>query len=837
MARDISELGADVFDDSPKEEHKISPKKRNYIIGLSIASALFAGAVAGTVIACNTVLLDYSNLANVTYYYAPKNLLGPGEEPTAVLYKLKSNKKYKSTFRIPNKVQGYKVVGVADKAFVGHSEIKKVIMPKTLKFVGEEAFKDCTSLSKFTWSKSLDDVGLDAFANTAFYNKLLSQPDSYYNLPSGTLIYVGKNKFKDNTALVSDEISESEVNAAKTKYNAEHVVKFSELGANNIAAGVFKNNERLCYVDLPDRLNSISKYMFEGCKNLKGIEGKHSQMTQILYRAFADCTSLVDIDLPSGLETLGDQAFSNTALVDTIPDISTVKNLGERIFENCKQLKSVTYNGTYLPNYTFNGCESLETIQWGSGNANIDKVNYFGVGAFKSTKFSSFVIPKNVTTIYDETFKDCTSLAKVSMWQNASEQTVSTVYLDVASATIKMTDNSGDKFFSPKTVTVTATSSDASGITWSSDNEYIATVSTKSTSSGEEIVVTPVDEGTAIISASATIGGEVYTSSFDITISSNENTTPMVVGEDLPHYISGTGVEKVGELRGVNVIRNGSFSGCTSLSTIDLYDDNYNHAKGLDNEFTFPLSLKETQGSAISTGGVSSTFAGSTTTRVHITPNVKTIGSYAFDKSVNLEEVIVDNPAISSLHTIGEDAFLDCTSLREFDLPATIGTNEDTYGISPSAFKGCVNLEHVGLGDTSINSIQSYVFYDCQKLEELDIPSTVNQVKDNAFYQNYLLNYLIIPEKVTNINASAFMKARETPGDTMPLYFDMTLTQAKNINYPERLFEDYTDAQGKVHKQTWHDDTVELYFKLGPGEEKQTGYKYWNGDHTSPAEI
>ena len=116
----------------------------------------------------------------------------------------------------------------------------------------------------------------------------------------------------------------------------------------------------------------------------------------------------------------------------------------------------------------------------------------------------------------------------------------------------------------------------------------------------------------------------------------------MVVGEDLPHYISGTGVEKVGELRGVNVIRNGSFSGCTSLSTIDLYDDNYNHAKGLDNEFTFPLSLKETQGSAISTGGVSSTFAGSTTTRVHITPNVKTIGSYAFDKSVNLEEVIVD---------------------------------------------------------------------------------------------------------------------------------------------------------------------------------------------------
>ena len=837
MARDISELGADVFDDSPKEAHKISPKKRNYIIGISIASAFFACAVAGTVIACNTVLLDYSNLANVTYYYAPKNLLGPGEEPTAVLYKLKSNKKYKSTFRIPNKVQGYKVVGVADKAFVGHNEIKKVIMPKSLQFVGEEAFKDCTNLSKFTWSKNLTDVGLDAFANTAFYNKLLSQPNTYFNLPSGTLIYVGKNKFKPNTALVSDMISDADAKAAATKYGASDIVKFSDLGANNIAAGVFKNNDKLCYVDLPDKLNSISKYMFENCVNLKGIEGKHSQMTEILYRAFANCTSLFDIDLPSGLETLGDQAFSNTALVDTIPDISAVKNLGERIFENCKQLKSCVYNGTYLPNYTFSGCESLETIYWGSGNANIDKVNYFGVGAFSGTKFSTFVLPRNVTTLYDETFKDCSSLTKVSLWENASEEAVPTVYLDTAAATIKATDNNGTKYFDPSNFTATATSSNGANVTWRSDNEYIATVSTSETSSGTAVTITPIEEGTAVISATANINGETHTSSFEVTIGSGEAITARIDREELPTYLSSTGEEKIGELRGLNVIRNGSFSGCTSLSTIDLYDNNYNHSKGLDNEFTFPLSLRETQGSAISTGGISSTFAGASTTRVRLGPNVKTIGSYAFDNSVNLQEVVLDNPSISTLHTIGEDAFLNCTSLTSFDLPATIGTSE-TYGLSPSAFKGCTSLVDVGLGDTKITSLQSYVFYDCQSLASLDVPDSVNQVKDNAFYRNYHLNYLIIPEEVTNINASAFMEARETVGDHMPLYFNMTLAQARNINYPDKLFEDvYDPIQDKWHKQSWHDDTVELYFILGEGESKEPGYKYWNGDKNSPAEI
>ena len=70
MARDISELGADVFDDTPKPKNKISPKKRNYIIGLSITGALLVGVAAATVVLCNTALTDYSNVENVSYYFS-----------------------------------------------------------------------------------------------------------------------------------------------------------------------------------------------------------------------------------------------------------------------------------------------------------------------------------------------------------------------------------------------------------------------------------------------------------------------------------------------------------------------------------------------------------------------------------------------------------------------------------------------------------------------------------------------------------------------------------------------------------------------------------------------
>ena len=103
MARDISELGGDVFDDTPKPKNKISPKKRNYIIGLSISGFLLIGVAAATVVLCNTALSDYSNVENVMYYFTPKQLVAEGEQPTAVLYRLPSDKKFPSTFRIPTR--------------------------------------------------------------------------------------------------------------------------------------------------------------------------------------------------------------------------------------------------------------------------------------------------------------------------------------------------------------------------------------------------------------------------------------------------------------------------------------------------------------------------------------------------------------------------------------------------------------------------------------------------------------------------------------------------------------------------------------------------------------
>lgn len=424
MARDISELGADVYDDSPKKEHKISPKKRNYIIGLTLTGFFLVGAVTATIILTNTVLTDYANVENVMYYFTPDSVADETNKRTAVLYRLPSDKKFPSTFRIPAHILGYKVVGVADSAFAGHKEIKKVIMPSTVTFVGNECFKNCTSLSKFTWSKNLVDVGNDAFENTSFYNNLLQDKKALYDLPGGVLIYCGSEYFDQNTAIVSDALKESDYATIKANYTVSSIKKFSDLNVKSICSGAFKNNNRITYIDLPESLDEIPTSTFEGCEKLEGLDSSHAKVEKIGKRAFADCESLSYVSLPSTLKDLEDEAFMNTGIVDRIPDLKNVEKIGVGIFKDCKSLTTVQYNSNIVYQDMFNGCESLTTISWGEGDANINNVTDIRAGAFANTGFTSFVVPKNVANINDNVFNGCDDLEEVSLYGNLDDANV-----------------------------------------------------------------------------------------------------------------------------------------------------------------------------------------------------------------------------------------------------------------------------------------------------------------------------------------------------------------------------------------------------------------------------
>ncbi|MCR5505889.1 MAG: leucine-rich repeat domain-containing protein [Bacilli bacterium] len=423
MARDILDLGADVYDDTVvASKHRISPKKRNYMIGLPIAGVLLAGIITFAIIAANTFLKDVDNLENIQFYYTPTSMLEEGEEQTLTLYKLDPNTKYPATFRIPERVKGYKVAHVGPEAFVGHTEIKKVIFTKYVKSIGEKAFSNCSNLESFSWNKALTDIGNDAFYGTKFLTNLEKDNKGFYKIPSGVLLYVGKDYFPANTALIPDSLSTEERLAIELEYGLAdgNLYSFESLNITNLTSGLFKNNDKVVYVSFPSFLNKVGKELFNGASSLKGVDFSHSSVTEIGDAAFENCSALEDISFSTVLATIGSDAFANTAIT-YVPELHNITSMGSGIFRNCHQLESVYYpvseNITTVPNEMFSGCSALKEIVWGSNvDAKDELVTSFGYGAFAGTAFTEFVVPKNVTAILDNTFQNCASLQKVTFY-------------------------------------------------------------------------------------------------------------------------------------------------------------------------------------------------------------------------------------------------------------------------------------------------------------------------------------------------------------------------------------------------------------------------------------
>ena len=138
------------------------------------------------------------------------------------------------------------------------------------------------------------------------------------------------------------------------------------------------------------------------------------------------------------------------------------------------------------------------------------------------------------------------------------------------------------------------------------------------------------------------------------------------------------------------------FSGCTSLSSINVNEENQNF-KSIDGVLfskdgktllQFPTGKKETNytipNSVESIG--SSAFKGCTgLTSVTIPDSVTKIDNYAFEGCTGLTSVTIGN----GVKEIGEDAFRDCTGLTSITIP------DGVTKIGSYVFSGCTNLKEV----------------------------------------------------------------------------------------------------------------------------------------------
>ena len=189
------------------------------------------------------------------------------------------------------------------------TELKKVTLKNGVRSIGEDAFRDCSSLESVIFENTV----LEKISDGAFWG---CSALSSIALP--------------------DSVTEIERNA------------FFETGLRNIqlpekltliGGGAFCNCKNLKQVQLPPQLKELGEGAFFNCENLAQIQ-LPAQLNKLGGDAFRDCTSLDKIDIPAGLKQIESATFCNTGLTSVTLHEGLTK-IEDWAFHDCLKLKKI----------------------------------------------------------------------------------------------------------------------------------------------------------------------------------------------------------------------------------------------------------------------------------------------------------------------------------------------------------------------------------------------------------------------------------------------------------------------------------------------------------------
>lgn len=140
-------------------------------------------------------------------------------------------------------------------------------------------------------------------------------------------------------------------------------------------------------------------------------------VTKIGEKAFEYCRNLKTVTLPDSLEELGKAAFYGSGITEiTLPE--KVNSIVTTTFEGCKDLRVFRAGGELknIGSYAFSGCNSLETVELNDGLESI-RSNVFR----NCVSLKKIEIPDTVKIIEDNAFTGCSGLESVKLPKNLRE--------------------------------------------------------------------------------------------------------------------------------------------------------------------------------------------------------------------------------------------------------------------------------------------------------------------------------------------------------------------------------------------------------------------------------
>ncbi len=294
---------------------------------------------------------------------------------------------------IPEKVEhegkSYKVTAIDDYAFSCNTELQMVVIPRTVKNVGREAFAYCSRLEKVMLPPDLTAISENMFAESAVREVIIP----------AKVKSIGKRAF-NNCYLKSIDIPGS---------------------VKTIGEGAFSACRWMETVTLGKGVETIGDGAFSICTSLKTISLPASLRT-IGDRAFYECGSMEQLSIPASVTKIGDGAFSNCGKLATVNVEPGNKKYDSR--QNCNAIIETATNTlvagfetsvipqsvTGIGAQAFAGCRNMEQVTIPTSVTSIG-----GQAFFYCTSIRHLVISNSVTTINERAFCGCDSLLTVEI--------------------------------------------------------------------------------------------------------------------------------------------------------------------------------------------------------------------------------------------------------------------------------------------------------------------------------------------------------------------------------------------------------------------------------------
>lgn len=668
-----------------------------------------------------------------------------------------------TVLEIPREIESdgktYTVVAI-DEAALKYAPIKKLVLPATIKSIGDEAFS----------FSAIEEVDFDNI--------------------SGHECKLGKYAFL-------------------------HCVNLKEVWVSGytprISEGAFADCFALEKAVIPGGVQEIDKDAFSNCAKLEDLQ-LPSSLTTIGESAFWNCTSLWSLTIPANVSTIGEQAFKGCTGIYEIYNLNnTPQTITANVFEgltlskinlyvpptrksayeakdvwknfNVKESKAVVGGLCYMVNpatrtatLTFDelvpmpyaGLSGKVTVPASIIYNNVSyDVTEIGNYAFQgNTTITEIVLPEGIKTIGADCFERMTKLTKVNI-----PQTVESIF---------RFESSGNG--------ITQNESNYQGGLLIIDN---CLLKVKKELTGQ----VDVPEGTRLVAGYAFSGCKEIT----------RISLPETVTEVGPYAFESC--KKLGEInlpKGLKVIHKGTFNSCETLGTSTLtLPENLQEIEDFSfwktvrlTELRFPEGLRKIGDQAFWQSGLK---------RIWLPASIESLGAWAFADLTVLEEVHLAAPDPSAI-TLGNGVFDSAPTGAKLYVPygsrtlyqsapqwSAFTIEEDnpcidgfyyvldqwnhTATLTYETYEedGAYNHTNYSRLNTTEWTISAQVVQDGQvyavtaigdyafantNVEQINLPEGIESIGTSAFDGNGSLKEVILPSTLTSIGQFAFYECR-----------------------------------------------------------------------------